>query len=39
VASLVWLRVIEGALPDRWDLIGGAICLVGASVILFGPRV
>ena len=25
-------------LPDRWDLIGGAICLIGAAVIIFGPR-
>jgi len=37
-ASLVWLWVVEGARPDRWDAIGAAICLVGAGVILFGPR-
>jgi small multidrug resistance family-3 protein len=37
-ASLVWLWGIEGVRPDRWDLIGGAICLAGAAVILFGPR-
>ena len=37
-ASLLWLWAIEGARPDRWDLIGGAICLVGAAVIIFGPR-
>jgi small multidrug resistance family-3 protein len=39
VASLLWLWIIEGARPDRWDLMGGAICLAGAAVILFGPRV
>ncbi len=38
VASLAWLWAVEGTRPDRWDLIGGAICLVGAAVILFGPR-
>ena len=38
MASLVWLWRIEGMLPDRWDLIGGAICLIGAAVIIFGPR-
>ncbi|MCC7267928.1 MAG: hypothetical protein IT546_11380, partial [Caulobacteraceae bacterium] len=27
-----------GVRPDRWDLIGVAICLVGGAVILFGPR-
>lgn len=37
-ASLLWLWVIEGSRPDRWDVIGAAICLVGAAVILFGPR-
>ena len=36
--SLVWLRVIEGSHPDRWDLIGGTVCLLGAAIILWGPR-
>ncbi len=38
VASLAWLWIIEGARPDRWDAIGAAICILGAAVILFGPR-
>ena len=38
VASLGWLWLVEGARPDRWDLVGAAICLAGAAVILFGPR-
>jgi small multidrug resistance family-3 protein len=37
-ASLGWLWTVEGTRPDRWDLTGGLICLVGAAVILFGPR-
>ncbi len=37
-ASLVWLWLAEGQRPDGWDLIGGAICLVGAGVILMAPR-
>jgi len=37
-ASLVWLWLVEGQRPDRWDAMGAAICLAGASVILFGPR-
>lgn len=36
--ALVWLWLIEGTRPDRWDLVGGAICLIGAALILFGPR-
>ena len=37
-ASLAWLWAVEGLRPDRWDTIGAAICLVGAGVIVFGPR-
>lgn len=36
-ASLVWLWSIEGVRPDRWDLIGATMCLLGAAVILYGP--
>lgn len=38
-ASLAWLWVIEREVPDRWDVAGAAICIAGACVILFGPRV
>ena len=37
-ASLAWLWLAEGMRPDRWDLGGAAICLLGAALILFGPR-
>ena len=37
-ASLVWLWAVERQTPDRWDLTGAAICLVGAAIILLGPR-
>lgn len=37
-SALTWLWIAEGVRPDRWDLIGAAICLVGAGVILLGPR-
>jgi small multidrug resistance family-3 protein len=39
VASLAWLAAIERQTPDRWDALGAALCLGGAAVILFGPRV
>ena len=38
VSAVVWLWLIEGAKPDRWDLVGAAVCLAGAGIILFGPR-
>ncbi|GEP11966.1 YnfA family protein [Methylobacterium gnaphalii] len=38
VASLIWLRFVEGVDPDRWDVSGAALCLAGMAVILYGPR-
>jgi len=37
-ASLAWMAVVEKSPPDGWDLIGGAVCLIGAGIILFAPR-
>ena len=37
-SSLLWLWVVEGVRADRWDLTGATICLLGAAVILWGPR-
>lgn len=37
-ASLLWLWSVEGHRPDRFDLTGATICLVGAGIILFAPR-
>lgn len=36
--SLAWGIVIDRFRPDRWDLIGAAICLVGVGVIMYAPR-
>lgn len=36
--SLAWGMVVDGFRPDRWDLIGAAICLVGVAVIMYAPR-
>ena len=37
-SALVWLWAVEGVRPDRWDVLGTALCLVGAGVILSAPR-
>ncbi len=37
-ASVIWLWGVEGQRPDRWDVLGSVICLVGAGIILLGPR-
>lgn len=38
LSSIVWLWLVEGVKPDRWDLIGVGIALLGTVVILFSPR-
>ncbi len=38
VSSLAWLWRVEGQKPDRWDGVGAAMCLLGAVIILWGPR-
>jgi small multidrug resistance family-3 protein len=38
VSSLLWLWAVEGVRPDRWDTAGALLCLLGAGVILWGPR-
>ena len=36
--SLAWGAIADRYRPDRWDLIGAAICLVGVAVIMYAPR-
>ena len=36
--SLAWGVVFDGFRPDRYDLVGAAVCLVGVAVIMYAPR-
>lgn len=38
VLSLVWGRFFDGFEPDRWNLVGAAVCLLGGSIMYFAPR-
>ncbi|GBE39949.1 hypothetical protein BMS3Bbin08_02584 [bacterium BMS3Bbin08] len=38
VLSILWGWKIDKITPDRYDLIGGLICLLGVSVIMYWPR-
>ncbi len=38
VLSLIWGWALDGTRPDRFDIIGGIICLVGMAVIMYAPR-
>ena len=36
--SLAWGVVADGFRPDRYDLGGAALCLLGVTVMMFAPR-
>ncbi|WIW89100.1 YnfA family protein [Sphingobium sp. V4] len=38
LSALMWLWLVEGVRPDRWDVAGVALCLIGAAVIFLAPH-
>jgi small multidrug resistance family-3 protein len=36
--SLTWGVLVDGFRPDRYDLVGAALCLAGVAVIMYAPR-
>lgn len=36
--SLIWGVLVDGFRPDRYDVIGAALCLIGVGVIMYAPR-
>jgi small multidrug resistance family-3 protein len=36
--SLAWGVVVDKFRPDRWDLLGATLCLLGVAVIMYSPR-
>lgn len=38
VGSIAWGMTFDGFRPDRFDLAGAALCLVGIGVIMYAPR-
>ncbi|CAM2898146.1 YnfA family protein [Acinetobacter celticus] len=36
--ALIWLRFVDQIALSRWDLLGGTIVLIGASLIILQPQ-
>ncbi|KGH47183.1 hypothetical protein IN07_08165 [Modestobacter caceresii] len=36
--SLLWGMAADGFRPDRWDVGGALVCLVGVALIMYAPR-
>jgi small multidrug resistance family-3 protein len=35
--SLAWGTIADGFRPDRYDLTGAVLCLIGVAVMMFAP--
>lgn len=38
VLSLLWGWWVDGVRPDRFELLGGVIALLGVGIIMYAPR-
>jgi len=38
IMSILWGWKVDNINPDKYDIIGGIICLIGVSVIMYWPR-
>jgi small multidrug resistance family-3 protein len=38
VMAILWGWKVDGFVPDRYDIIGGIVCLIGMGIIMFSPR-
>jgi small multidrug resistance family-3 protein len=36
--SLAWGMLVDHFRPDRWDILGATICLLGVAIIMYAPR-
>ena len=36
--SLAWGMIFDGFRPDRYDIAGALMCLIGVAVIMYSPR-
>src|SRR5262245_46002073 len=38
VLSILWGWKVDGAVPDRIDILGGLIALIGVALMMYWPR-
>lgn len=36
--AILWLWLVDGQRPTRWDLVGAAVTVIGMAIIIFAPR-
>ena len=38
ISSIIWGTVVDKKKPDRYEIIGAGIALIGAGVMMYAPR-
>ena len=38
ISSILWGFVVDKKRPDRFELIGAALALIGATIMMYAPR-
>lgn len=38
ISSIVWGRVVDKKKPDRYEVIGSVVAVIGAVIIFYAPR-
>jgi small multidrug resistance family-3 protein len=38
VLSILWGWGVDRVAPDRYDIVGAAVCLIGVAIIMYAPR-
>lgn len=38
ILAILWGWKVDGFVPDKFDIIGGVISLIGMCIIMFAPR-
>ena len=38
VLAILWGWKVDGFVPDKFDIIGGIVSLIGMGIIMFAPR-
>ncbi len=38
ISSLLWGRIVDRKRPDRYEIIGSVVAVIGSAVIFYAPR-
>lgn len=38
ISSIIWGRIVDKKSPDRYEIIGSVVAVIGAAIIFYTPR-